>query len=149
MKRSMRAKKTPNRDHHSVCEASRRATWPRDVRVPALLAESQPGNELLVPFQIFFLEISQQAATPADHLEEALTRVVVLLVSAKMFLELRDACGEHGDLDLRRARIGTMGPVGLDDTGLLLTCQGHSSSPLLVGFYEIDSAQTYHLPRGV
>ena len=89
------------------------------VQVKILLTDAQLGDDGAVALDVVLRHIVQQTAALADHLEQAHTAVVVLLVHLQVLGELIDALGEDGDLDLGGAGVALMGLVGLDDVGLL------------------------------
>ena len=87
--------------------------------IRCLLADAQLGNDGAVAPDIFFGQIVQQAAALTDHLVHTQTAVLVIGMNLQVGGELTDALGEDSDLDLRRAGVGVMGAVGLDDLGFL------------------------------
>src|SRR5690606_24840187 len=71
-----------------------------------LVPEPQLVDELPVAGHIGSLEVVQQPATPADHLEQPPTPVEILGVRAKVPREIVDPLREERDLNLGRPRIG-------------------------------------------
>src|SRR5207249_2670375 len=82
--------------------------------------------------EIRALQVVQEAAAPADQLEQAAARVMVVLVRPKMLGQLVDPARQHRDLDFRRAGIRLGPAVLLDDLLLLFLGEGHGA-PLEVG----------------
>ena len=58
-----------------------------------------------VALDVLTPEVLEQAAPAADHPQQPSPGVVVLRVGLEVLGELRDALGEHGDLNLGRARV--------------------------------------------
>jgi hypothetical protein len=77
--------------------------------------ESQLLNQCAVPLEIALLQVLQEPPAPADELEQAAARVVVLRVRAEVLRQLVDSSRQQRDLNLRRARIGLAAPVLPDD----------------------------------
>ena len=90
------------------------------MQVKNLLTDAKLGDDGAVALDVVLRHIVQQTAALADHLEQAHTAVIVLLVHLQVLGELIDALGEDGDLDLRGAGVALMGLVLLDDRGLLI-----------------------------
>lgn len=84
----------------------------------ALAAQTQTLDERLVLLGFCPPEIGEESAPLAHELEQAATRVVILLVGAEVLGESVDALGQQGHLDLRRSSVGLVNPVCLDG-GLL------------------------------
>ena len=72
-----------------------RAIMPGRVLVP----QSQFLDELPVSVDIRALHVVEEATASSDHLEQATTAVVVLLVGAEMIVQIVDAIGEDRDLN--------------------------------------------------
>ena len=88
-------------------------------RVAGLLAEFELLDQRAVPFEVARLQVVEEAAALADHLEEAAPAVVVLLVGLEVIGEGRDARREERYLDLGGTGIaivlGVLGDDGLFD----------------------------------
>ena len=84
-----------------------------------LFAQAQALDELGIAVRVLVLEVVQQAAAAADHLEQAAAGVVILGVGLEMAGEIVDAGGQQGDLDFRGSGIGGGALVILEDLGLL------------------------------
>src|ERR671917_1294843 len=76
-----------------------------------LAAQAELGDERPVALDVFFLQVLEQPTPLADHLEQALTRVVIVLVLAQVLGKMRYAPREHRDLHLRRPRVALVRPV--------------------------------------
>ena len=83
-----------------------------------LLAQTQLSDQGTITVDVLLLQIGQQIAAAADHLEQAAAAVVVMLVGLEMLGQVVDACGEQRDLNLRRTGVALV-QGGLSDDGLL------------------------------
>src|SRR5258708_38178741 len=94
----------------------------RSDRTARAAAPSAPQPEArddgAVALDVAAVEVVEQATAPADHLEQAAARRVVLGMVAQVLGEPPDAFAQNGDLHLRRARVGLVLAVLLDDLGL-------------------------------
>jgi hypothetical protein len=79
-----------------------------------LIPQAQFLDDLAVIVDISALQVVEQTATPSDHLEEATTTVVVLLVGAEVVPQIVDALCEQRNLNASRSTVGLMRPVLLD-----------------------------------
>ena len=73
-----------------------------------LVAQFQLLRHGLVAFQIFALQIIQQAAALADHHQQPAARAVVFFVALQMFRQMIDALRQQRDLHIRRTRVAVM-----------------------------------------
>ena len=89
---------------------------------PGLLAQAELLDELLVAADIVFLDGFEEPLSLPDQLHEAGVGVEILLVVAEMLDEQVDPLRQQGHLDLRRARIGRVGLVLLDDFVFCSSC---------------------------
>ena len=71
-----------------------------------LPTQTEVLNELAVAQDIRALHVVQQAPTAADHPEEALATMMVLLVSPEVIRQVVDPLGEERNLHARRAGVG-------------------------------------------
>src|SRR5262249_47519316 len=78
---------------------------------------------------VLALDVIEKLAALAHHLEQAATRVVVLLVRLEMLGQAIDPLGQDGDLDFRRAGVVAFGGVVFDDLGFRLDGQRHRDAP--------------------
>ena len=85
-----------------------------------LLSDAELGDDSSVTLDVVLCQVVQQTAALTDHLEQALTGVVVLLVDLQVLGELVDALGKDSDLNLGRTGVVCMGLVGFDYSSLLL-----------------------------
>src|SRR4029079_5706475 len=88
-------------------------------------ANAQPVDELLIPVLIGRLDVIEQPATLADHLEQPSARMVILAVRLEMFGQIGDALGQDGDLELRRGGVAGLGRIFLDESLLALSADRH------------------------
>ena len=72
----------------------------------ALVAEPKLLDQSPVAVEICPLHVVEEAATLADHLEQAAATVVVLRMSAEVLGEVVDALAEQGDLESGRTGVG-------------------------------------------
>src|SRR5882724_8769348 len=90
----------------------RRASGREDRRSPwkawVSAAQAKSLDQLLVTPGILALEIVEQAATLADHDQQAAPRVKVLIVGLQMVGQVLDALAQDRDLHFRRARIARL-----------------------------------------
>lgn len=84
-----------------------------------LLSQAELLNDCSVTLDILLLQVSEHAAALADHLEQAATGMVVVLVLLQMLGELSDALGQDSDLYFRRTGIGLMHAVCFNNCCLL------------------------------
>jgi hypothetical protein len=84
-----------------------------------LAAEAELLNEGPVAGDIATREVVQQTTATADQPQQAKTRVMVFGVLLKVLGQIPNALCHQSHLDLRRARIGLVGPMFLDDFRLL------------------------------
>jgi hypothetical protein len=79
------------------------------------VAQTQVRDEPAVSLEVVAAEVVQEPPALAHHLQEALARVVILLVGAEVVREVVDARGEQRDLHLSGATVGLVDLVLLDD----------------------------------
>src|SRR5579884_1105386 len=97
---------------------------------PGLLRELAAEAELLdegaVALEVRPLQVVQEPAAATDQLEQAATRVVVVLVRAQVLGQGVDPLGQHRDLDLGRARVRLVLAELADVSQLLFLGEGHA-----------------------
>ena len=79
-----------------------------------LLAQAELSDDGAVTLDVLLLEIGKEVTTATDHLQEATTAVVVLLVGLEVLVEVVDAVGEQCDLYLGRTGVGLVEAMGFD-----------------------------------
>src|SRR5882672_3819497 len=94
-----------------------------------LLADAESRDDALVTFKVLALQVIQQPAAFADHLDQSEARVIVLGMGPEMVGQLLDPLGEDGDLDLRGACIRVVRAKIVDDVGLAGEIEGHGHPP--------------------
>ena len=87
-----------------------------------LLADAEFLNDLFIALGIGLSEVVQQAATLADHHEEASPGGMVLLMRLEMLRQFTNTLTQDGDLDLRGTGIVVVSPVLVDQGGFFLSC---------------------------
>src|SRR5690606_11624593 len=88
-------------------------------------AQTEPFDQRLVTRRVGSLQVVEQLAAAADHLEQAAARVVVLRVGLEVIGQLDDASGEQRDLDLGRAGVFRATLVVGDDLRLVDVGDSH------------------------
>src|ERR687887_467282 len=96
---------------------------------PRSAAEAQPRDQRAVTGHVGGLQVAQQAAAAADHLQQATAGVVVVPVDLQVLGELVDAGGEQGQLDLGGAGVAVLGGVLGDDPRLVVLDQHDFDAP--------------------
>lgn len=84
-----------------------------------LVTEPEIRDQAAVPFEVRLLEILQESTTASDHLEQAATTVVVVLVGVEMPPEVVDPLREQSDLDGSTPDVALVECVLLNDFGLV------------------------------
>jgi hypothetical protein len=86
-----------------------RAFRVRSRAVDPVVQRVQPQTQLLdqgpIAGQVRGLQVVEQLATAADHLEQAATRMVIFGVGLEVPGQIVDACGEQRHLDFRRTGV--------------------------------------------
>jgi len=59
--------------------------------ITRLFADSELGNNGLIPFRVVLLQVVEQTSAPADHHEKSAARAVVFLVRLEVFRQLTNA----------------------------------------------------------
>src|SRR5579872_5813851 len=75
-----------------------------------LSTQPEPLHERAVPREIVVAQVRQQPPPLAHHLQQAASRVKVVLVNLEMLAQVSDPCGQPGDLNIRRSRVIRMSP---------------------------------------
>jgi hypothetical protein len=94
--------------------AGRRGRWRT-----SLLAQAQTVDQLTVLVSIGTLEVIEELAPAAHHPQKTAPRMVILDMGLEVLGQVRDARGEQGDLDFRRAGIAVRALVVFDHLGFL------------------------------
>ena len=84
-----------------------------------LLTQTQLSDQGTVTVDVLLLQIGQQIAAAADHLEQAAAAVVVMLVGLEVLGQVVDTSGQQSNLNLRRTGV-TLVDGCLSDDGLLI-----------------------------
>ena len=77
------------KQHHKAVE-------PGDESI--LFADSQPLDNASIAANVFLLQVVQQSAPLADHLQEAATRMMVFAVGLEVLSEVANALTQNGNL---------------------------------------------------
>ena len=94
--------------------AGRDHSRPRDHDSIRSIAETKLLDELPVSIDFRALHVVQEPAALADELEQPLTTVVILFVSAEMVRQIVDALREQRNLNASRSTVRLMRRVLLD-----------------------------------
>jgi hypothetical protein len=89
--------------------------------VALLFADAELGNNGLVAFRVVFLQVVEQATTPAHHHEKSAARAVIFQVRFEVFRKLTDALTQQSDLNFWTTGIGRVRAVRVNDGLLLLS----------------------------
>ena len=87
-----------------------------------LLSQTELFNDSSVSFDIYLLEVVEKVSSVTDHLEEAATAVVVLVVVLKVLSEVRDSVSKNCDLNLGRACVAFVDGVLFNNCLLFCCC---------------------------
>ena len=68
-------------------------------------AQAERVDQLAVAVEVLALQVIEQRAALADHLQQATPAVVVLVVVLQVLGQVRDALGQERDLNLRRTGV--------------------------------------------
>ena len=88
----------------------------------SLAPEAEFGDEASVSLYVFSTQIDEQAATLANHQQQAASAVMIVFVVAKMLGQMLDPLCEHGHLNLRRASVALMCAELGNNLGSCLHC---------------------------
>ena len=92
---------------------------PRDHDYVRLVAEAKFLDELPVGIELRPLHVVQETTALANHLEQALATVVILLVRPEVLGQVVDSLREQGDLNLGGTGVGLVSPVLLQRRRLI------------------------------
>src|SRR6266702_1688736 len=98
-------------------------TSPTLPNLASSAAQSEPLDQGPVTGDVRALEVAEQPPTAADHLQQATTRVMIVLVDLQVLGEPVDPVRQDRHLHLGRARVTLLGRVLRDDLGLLVLDQ--------------------------
>jgi hypothetical protein len=89
--------------------------------IALLFADTELGNDGLIPFRVVLLQVVEQASAPAHHHKKSAARAVVFLVRFEVFRQLTDAFTQQSDLYFRTSCIGSVRAIRVNDGLLLLS----------------------------
>ena len=87
----------------------------------SLAADAKLFDQFQIGFAIPRGDVTQQTAALANHLQQAATGHVIVLIGLEMLGQLFDTLGQHRDLGTRTARVFTVCLRALDSCRFLLT----------------------------
>jgi len=87
-----------------------------------LPAQSQSSHYFVITPDVRLLQIFEQFSSLLDHLQQAATRMIILLVNLEMLLEFVDSLTQQRDLDRGRTRIRLMGAKICHDLFFCFSC---------------------------
>jgi len=96
------------------------------------LADLEPLNDVEIPLRLDALEIVEQAATSAHHLQQSTTACEVLRVLLEVVGEMRDPTREQGNLDLGRPGVGIPSPIRTDEFRFSIFRERHQPKTALL-----------------
>ena len=76
-----------------------------------LLSDAELSDDSSVTLDVLLLQVSEHVAALTNHLQQATTGMVVVLVLLQMLGELLDALGQDCVLYCRRSGVGLVGTV--------------------------------------
>jgi magnesium-transporting ATPase (P-type) len=79
-----------------------------------LVPETQFLDDLSVGIDVRTLQVVEQTATLAIHLQQPTTTMMIVLVGAEVVVQVFDALGEERHLNPGRSRVSFVRPVFLD-----------------------------------
>lgn len=79
-----------------------------------LVPEAELVDDLPVAVDVRPLQVLEKATSPADHLEQPSTAVMVLGVLSKVVGQIVDPLGQHGNLDARGTGVALVSTELLD-----------------------------------
>ena len=86
-----------------------------------LTTQAEPLDQLAVTVVVFRLQIVKQLAALVDHLQKALTAMVIFLVLTEVLGEFCNSLGKQRDLDLGGTGVALAARVLGDDLCFCLT----------------------------
>ncbi len=87
-------------------------------------SDAQLSDDRTIPLDVHLHQVVEQVTALANHLQQATTGVVVLLVGTQMIGQIVDALGQNGDLHLGGAGVAFMHSVFLNNCGLFFFQHG-------------------------
>jgi hypothetical protein len=79
-----------------------------------LVAQAKIGDDLPIAVDVSALQVVQETAALADHLEETTAPMMILGMLPEVIGQIVDPFREHADLNLGRAGVGGMLAVFFD-----------------------------------
>ncbi len=89
--------------------------------IALLFADAELGNYGFIPFRVVFLQVVEQASTPAHHHEKSAARAVIFLVRLEVFRQLTNALAQQRDLNFGTPSIGSVRAIRVNDGLFLLS----------------------------
>ena len=86
-----------------------------------LLTQTQPGDGCPVSLDIVLAQIGKEASSPANHLQQSASGVMIVTILAKVIRQLVDSLGQECDLNFRGSRVSFVQTKSGNDL-LLLYC---------------------------
>jgi len=93
-----------------------------------LAAQAETADQRLVTCLVDALDVVKKATTLRNQLQEAATRMIVILVALEVFGEVGDTLGKNGNLYFRRTGVAFLGGVFLDKCLLALSSNRHRNT---------------------
>ena len=92
-----------------------------------LLSQTELFNDRTVALDIGLLQVAQKISSVTNHLLQAATAVVVLVVALEVFGQILDSVGQKRDLYLGRTGVAFVCSVSCDDGLLFFFLHCHDS----------------------
>src|SRR5690606_23531676 len=96
--------------------------------ISTLAAQAETADQRLITRFVNALDIVEKATTLRNQLQEAATRMIVILVALEVFGEVGDTLGKNGNLYFRRTGVAFLGGVFLDKCLLALSSNRHRNT---------------------
>src|SRR5688572_1536241 len=126
---SLRAAELTGTARYDAKRPRRLSFWKRWNGAMNSTPKTQALDQSVVPLAVPGLEIVEQTAALADHLQKTAARMMILRVALEMLCEIGDALAQDRDLHFRRAGIGLALSIRLDQLRLARGCDRHRLSP--------------------
>jgi hypothetical protein len=91
------------------------------IPMSLLFSQAKSLDQGPVTFDVFVLQISQEAPALSHQLDQSSTGMMVLGMDLKMIRQVTDTLAQDGHLHFRRTGVGVMQPVAIDNL-LFLFC---------------------------
>ena len=87
-----------------------------------LLSQTELFNDSSVSFDVHLLKVVKKISSVTNHLEEAATAVVILMIALQVLSEVSDSVSKNCDLNLGRAGVAFVDGVLFNNCLLFCCC---------------------------